>query len=83
VGNKVHLHTHEVCSRSWLLLLALVKCEQRHTRNLDDLETAAGNITLGLASLSEARNKNLVVFVDIVQATVARHEARNLLAVLD
>lgn len=46
---------------SWLLLLAKVKSKKGDTGDLDDLEAAAGNITLGLTSLTETRNKDFVL----------------------
>ena len=69
--------------RSRLLLLALVEGEQGHTGHLHLLKTAAGNISLRLASLTETGDEDLVVLVNVVEATVSGHEASNLLAVLD
>lgn len=56
--------------RAGLLLLLLPQSEQTDTRDLDDLETDTGNITLGLALTTETGQENLVVLVDEVQATV-------------
>ena len=51
-------------------LLLLPESEETDTRDLDDLETDTGNITLCLAATTEARDEHLVVLVDKVQATV-------------
>lgn len=56
--------------RTGLLLLLLPESEQTNTRNLDDLETNTGNITLGLTLTTETGEENLVVLVDEVQTTV-------------
>jgi hypothetical protein len=58
------------CLRPGLLLLLLPQSRQTDTGNLDDLETNTGNITLGLALATETGEKDLVVLVDEVQATV-------------
>ena len=52
-------------------------------RDLDNLETDTGNITLGVAGTTETGNENLVVLVDVVQATVIGDESSDLLTVLD
>jgi len=72
-----------ITHRSWLFLLPLVEGKKRNTRNFDNFKSAARNISLGLATLSESSNKDLVVLIDEVQATIARNEAGNLLSVLD
>ena len=51
-------------------LLLLPEGEQANTRHLHDLKPHTGNITLGLATTTEARDEHLVVFVDEVQATI-------------
>lgn len=56
--------------RTWLLLLLLPQRTETNTRNLDDLETHTGNITLGLALTTESSEQDLVVLVHEVQATV-------------
>ena len=58
------------CLRSGLLLLLLPQSGETDTRDLDDLETDTGNITLGLALATETGEKDLVVLVDEVQATI-------------
>lgn len=49
--------------RPWLLLLLLEESEERDTRDLDDLETNTGNVTLCLALTTETRDEDLVVLV--------------------
>jgi len=58
------------CLRSGLLLLLLPQSGETDTRDLDDLETDTGNITLGLALATETGEEDLVVLVDEVQATI-------------
>ena len=41
-----------------------------NTGHLDDLEADTGNISLGLALATETGEKDLVVLIDKVQATV-------------
>ena len=69
--------------RTRLLLLVLEQSEQRHAGHLHHLETHSGNITDGVSFTSESCNEHLVVLVDKVEATVVRHERRDLLSVLD
>jgi hypothetical protein len=56
--------------RAGLLLLLLPQSEQTDTRDLDDLESHTGNITLGLALATETSQEDLVVLVHEVEATV-------------
>ena len=51
-------------------LLLLPESEETDTRDLDDLETDTGNITLGLAATTETRDEDFVVLIDKVQAAV-------------
>ena len=51
-------------------LLLLPESQQTDTRDLDDLETDSGNITLSLTPATETGDQDLVVLVDEVQATV-------------
>jgi len=69
--------------RSGLLLLSQEEGVERHTGNLDNLETATWNITFRFASLSESGDQHFVVLVDVVKATVAGNEASDLLSVLN
>jgi len=65
------------------LLLLLVEGPQRDVRDLDDLEADTRNVADGVALTAEAGYEHLVVLLHVVQAAVARHERRDLLAVLD
>ena len=56
--------------RPRLLLLLLPQSQKTDTRDLDDLETNTGNITLSLALTTETSKQDLVVLVNKVQATV-------------
>lgn len=51
-------------------LLLLPQSQQTNTRHLHDLETNTGDITLGLATATEAGDKDLVVLIDEVEATI-------------
>ena len=46
--------------RSWLLLLLLPQRRQTNTRDLDDLESHTGNITLCLALTTETGEEDFV-----------------------
>lgn len=69
--------------RTGLLLLLLEQGKETDTGDLDNLETNTGNVTLGLALTTEARDENLVVLVDKVETAVTGNEGRDLLTVLD
>ena len=60
-------------------LLLRPQSEKTDTRDLDDLEADTRNITLGLAATTEARDEDLVVLIDEVQAAVILHTPVNLL----
>lgn len=62
--------------RTRLLLLLLPQGAETDTRDLDDLESHTGNITLGLALTTETGQEHLVVLVHEVQATVVWHWRR-------
>lgn len=51
-------------------LLLLPQSEETNTRDLHDLESDTRNITLSLAASAEARDKDFVIFVDEVEATI-------------
>lgn len=51
--------------------------------DLDNLEAHTGNITDGMTLTTETGNQDLVVLLNVVQATVTGHEGGDLLAVLD
>lgn len=69
--------------RSWAFLLLLVESQQRDVGHLDNLETDTGNITDGVTLTTETGDQDLVVLLNVVQATVTGHEGGDLLAVLD
>jgi hypothetical protein len=71
------------CLRTGLFLLFAEERVQRHTSNLHDLEANTRNITDGVALTAETSDKNFIVFIGEVQATIARDEGGNLLTVLD
>ena len=56
--------------RSRLLLLLLPQRRQTNTRDLNDLESHTGNITLRLALTTETREQDLVVLVYKVETTI-------------
>lgn len=51
-------------------LLLLPQSKQTDTRDLHNLETDTGNITLGLTTATETGDKDFVVLIDEVQATI-------------
>ncbi len=69
--------------RAGLFLLRLEKGQKADSRDLNDLETNTGDITLGLTGATEAGDEDLVVLVDEVEAAVVGDEGGDLLAVLD
>lgn len=74
------MHVH---LRSWAFLLLLVEGQQGDVGDLDNLEAHTGNITDGMTLTTETGNQDLVVLLNVVQATVTGHEGGDLLAVLD
>merc|ERR1719198_1174436 len=63
--------------RARLLLLLAVKRKQSHPGHLDDLESNARNVADSVAFAAKPSDQNLIVLVDEVEATVARHERGN------
>lgn len=53
-----------------IYLLFLPEGKKTHSRYFHDLKSHTRNITLGLAATTETRNKDFIVLVDKVQATV-------------
>lgn len=47
------------------------------------LKSNSGNVTDGMTLATETGDQNLVVFFDVVQATITRNECGDFLAVLD
>ena len=68
--------------RSRLLLLLLPESKERDTGDLDNLESDTGNISLSLTLSTETGEEDLVVLVDVVEATIVRHESGDSLTVL-
>lgn len=66
-----------------LLLAVGEESPETSVGDLDDLETNAGNISLGLTLTTETRDEDLVVLVDVCEGTVPRDEGSDLLTVLD
>ena len=66
-----------------LLLLLAEQSEQGGLRHAHHLETHSGNISHGVSRTTESSNQHLVVLIHVVQATIARNESGDLLAVLD
>jgi len=69
--------------RSWALLLLLVEGQQGDVGHLDNLETDTGNITDGVTLTTETGDQDLIVLLNVVQATVTGYEGGDLLSVLD
>jgi hypothetical protein len=61
---------HAAALRSRLLLLLLPQRRQTNTRDLDDLESNTGNISLRLALTTESSEQDLVVLVYEVETTI-------------
>lgn len=59
--------------RTGLLLLLLPQRRQTNSRDLDDLESNTGNITLRLALTTETSEEDFIVLVDEVEATIVGH----------
>jgi len=70
-------------SRSGPFLLLLEEGEQRYVGDFDDFEADAGNVADGVAGSTESRHQNLVVLLDVVQATVLGDKGGDLLSVFD
>ena len=64
-------------------LLLTEQSEKRRLGHADHLETDSRNITHSVTRTTETGNQHLVVLVHVVQATIARNEGSDLLAVLD
>jgi hypothetical protein len=64
-------------------LLLLPESEETDTRNLYDLESDTGNISLRFSLSTETRDEDLVVLIDKVEATIIGNESCDPFAVLD
>jgi hypothetical protein len=60
-GSFVKQNNESVALRPGLLLLLPPEGVETHVRDLDHLETHAGNITLGVTLTTETGNENLVL----------------------
>ena len=67
---------------TWLLLLLAVQGEQADGGDLDDLETNSGSVSDGVTRTTATGNQDLVVFRQVVEATIPWYEGSDLLAVL-
>ena len=75
--------TNENALTMRLLLLLAEQSEKRGLGDADHLETDSRNITHSVTRTTETGNQHLVVLIHVVQATIARNEGSDLLAVLD
>lgn len=66
-----------------LLLAVGEEGPETNTSDLDDSEAHTGNISLRATTVTEARNEDLVVLINVGEGTVPRYEGSDLLAVLD
>ena len=66
-----------------LLLLLTEQSKEGGLRDADDLETDSGNITDSVTGTTETSNKDFIVLINVVQATITRDESGDLLTVLD
>ena len=80
---RAFTQTRASCLGSWSLLLASEEGQEGDVGDFDDLETYTGDITDGVAGTTETGNEDLVVLLDVVQATVIGNEGSDLLAVFD
>ena len=80
---RISFSTNENALTMRLLLLLAEQSEQRGLGDADHLETDSRNITHSVTRTTETGNQHLVVLVHVVQATIARNEGSDLLAVLD
>merc|ERR1711970_1379901 len=69
--------------RSGPFLLLLEEGQERDVGYFDDFKSDAGNVADGVAGSTESRHQNLVVLLDVVEATVLGDEGGNLLSVFD
>merc|ERR1719225_1677231 len=68
--------------RTWSLFLAPEQSVEGNIGHLADLESDSGNVSHGVTLTTKSRDKNLVVLLDEVEATVVGDEGGDLLVVL-
>ena len=66
-----------------LLLLLTEQSKEGGLGDANDLETDTGDITDSVTRTTETSNKDFIVFINVVQATIARDESGDLLTVLN
>ena len=69
--------------RPWFLFLFLEQSKERDTGDLNYLKADPWNITYCMTRAPKPCNKYFVVFIDIIQTTVARDERSYLLPILN
>lgn len=68
--------------QSFLFLLASEESKEGDTLHSHNFETDTRNISFGFTLLTESSNQHLIVFSEIVKATVPWYESSNLLSIL-
>ena len=66
-----------------LLLLLTEQSKEGGLGDADNLETDTGDITDSVTGTTETSNKDFIVFINVVQTTIARDESGDLLTVLN
>ena len=66
-----------------LFLLLTEQSKEGGLGDADNLETDTGDITDGMTGTTETSNEDFIVFIDVVQTTIARNESGDLLTILN
>ena len=66
-----------------LFLLLTEQSKEGGLGDANNLETDTGDITDGMTGTTETSNEDFIVFINVVQTTIARNEGGDLLTVLD
>ena len=66
-----------------LFLLLTEQSKEGGLGDANNLETDTGDITDGMTRTTETSNEDFIVFINVVQTTIARNEGGDLLTVLD
>ena len=82
ITNLLHISTTADLTMRLLLLLT-EQSKEGGLGDADNLETDTGDITDSVTRTTETSNKDFIVFIDVVQATIARDESGDLLTVLN